>query len=387
MTEYSIETSKPMRIVFDDGEQKHCTSCESLPKIICTDIENNLWKYNWVGTIYGDCCSDGCAMSTIYKNETKEKLHEKRLETMIVNTEKITAGCSKIIGQDFIMKGICFPNSFSNDYDYKLDQPFTWLLCVDGNGKNDVIDYLRKISWTDFVRRNHKNLIYEINEDLLDNSINTFRSGATLTFIKIYKNDIIISWVGDSCARIYKNNKLFSFTKPHTYDNPSEKSRIDSIPMDNYCALGGKPTTKPDNTLSVIDDETITMKENTKVLVPQTGCYLAMTRFIGYGNAHPLMKYSESLTIKYDSKDNIKIIVGSDGLWDMINSNIEDINDNKKLVSMNASDIMDMVMARWNKQWNYVWDDGTGKIISSTEKIPSIDDISIGIWSNYNYDS
>lgn len=386
MSESFNKNRKPMKIVSDDGEQEHCSSCEGMPKIRCTDIENNLWKYQWVGTAYGDCCSDGCAMSTIYKNEMKETLHVKRLETIIVNREKTFTGSSKTIGQDFIIKGICFPNNLS-EFDYKLDKPFTWLLCADGNGNDDVIDYLRKISWHHFVSNHHKNLIHDINKDIMENSINTIRSGSTLTFIKIYKEEVIISWVGDSCARIYKNNKLFSVTKAHNYDNPFEKVRIDSIPKNNYYALGSMSVTKYDNTLSVVNDDTITMKQNTRVLVPQTACYLAMSRFIGYGNAHPLMKTPESLTINYNSKDNIKIVMGSDGVWDMINDNIEHTYDNEKLLFMNASDIMDMIMRRWNMDWKYQWDDGSGKITTSIEKIPAIDDVCVGVWSNYNYQS
>ena len=81
--------------------------------------------------------------------------------------------------------------------------------------------------------------------------------------------------------------------------------------------------------------------------------------------------------IDFNLEDDVRVIIGSDGLWDMIRP----FEDNEILCNCtDADELCRFAEARWKQEWDYIEDMKFPDKIEKTA-FDAFDDISVGIYS------
>ena len=87
--------------------------------------------------------------------------------------------------------------------------------------------------------------------------------------------------------------------------------------------------------------------------------------------------------IDFGPNDEIKIIIGSDGFWDMIHST----DDNEMLISCNSSEeLCKLAEHRWKQEWNFIENLEFPENIEKTY-FDIFDDVSVGIYYKAGLDT
>ena len=190
-----------------------------------------------------------------------------------------------------------------------------------------------------------------------------FRSGATLSFAKINRNtfteklQIILEWLGDSPIFVFKNGDLIFNAELHNANNPSECERLRNMGVLKFVEEGNYG-------FEIIHDNILKKKQSKYVYFTNDEGF-ACTRSLGHNRVTGIE--TQKHIIEANTNDDLKIIVCSDGVGDMININF----DMEKLKTFTAHEIINLVENRWKQVWN----DGTKKF-----KLASYDDCSCGVW-------
>lgn len=264
--------------------------------------------------------------------------------------------------QDFIKIG-----KYLNNY--------YWIICCDGHGDDTFINLLKSLDWDNIMGKENS---YEYLMNILDNSVNLYNnnSGSTLAMVKIFPNKIYTLTIGDSRILIFKNKELFYKSCPHNLQNNIEKERF------KHDASYKKIVKKPfPGVISEIEQEI----HYIKYITFNPDVTLNMTQSIGHKGVTGY--YPEHCYFLYNNTDKIKILVGSDGFFDMtvLDENIpEHIKDNNDLLLMTIDELINKIQKRWDQEWIYYWNmhNKNDFIITTFEK-NAIDDISLAVWSNY----
>ena len=233
--------------------------------------------------------------------------------------------------------------------DKETGELFNWCAVFDGHGTDDCINFIRKIpmqNMTDFIvsDRPIENLAKYIN----DNLKLRVSSGSTMCLIKIYQNRIVCINCGDSQAAVYKNGKLEFITEEHSFKNEKEKIRLSNnvtyIPSSDIAI-------RDENTLISCYSEYIEWNEdNTKLACSQAYTKLACSQALGHNGITGCAP--DTVVIPITPGDRFKVIIGSDGLWDMVMKDNEE--DMLQLWGMDADAIMKQTTDRWLQTWNMV---------------------------------
>ena len=80
-------------------------------------------------------------------------------------------------------------------------ESFSWIVLADGHGPNTVIDIIKKINWSSFVKMNSVEKMNEHINQLMKQQL-TSCSGCTLSIVKIYDDHFDCYYIGDSEIRI-----------------------------------------------------------------------------------------------------------------------------------------------------------------------------------------
>jgi len=249
--------------------------------------------------------------------------------------------------------------------DKNTGELFSWIVVFDGHGSNECINFIRQIPIEDMIEFIiSDNPIENLSEYIDNNLVLESSSGSTMCLIKIYLNRIICINCGDSQADIYKNGKIEFITEEHNYKNEKEKLRLENnvnyLPSSNI-------QIEDNNTLISVYSEYIEWEgENyTK---------LACSQCLGHDGITGCVP--DTVIIPITNGDRFKVILGSDGLWDMImKDNEEEIGE---LYGMNAEQIMNKVVDRWLQPWNMIDRVNNNPIINYAKYKPyQCDDIAI----------
>jgi len=250
-----------------------------------------------------------------------------------------------------------------------LDNSFDYVIAADNHGRLNnkfmLMNILNLIDWSTFLlNKNWKQLLIE--KTCGDNSN---RVGATFTIIKIYPDKFIVDWIGDSSGKIYDRDekKELWTTKDHDYNN---KEDIENLIKNGF-------TIKNASDIAVKDSSTI-VSVHAK-LFKKNNESINMTRSLGHSGifANSLMNF-DSETIERNPEKNYKVIVGTDGLWQMTCKHDLEYLCNK---DNDASDISGFALSRWKQTW--IWDNSQGTMTKDI-KFPehNIDDIGVAVWNN-----
>jgi serine/threonine protein phosphatase PrpC len=239
-------------------------------------------------------------------------------------------------GQDFVTSG---------RYGHPCDplQSFSWIVLADGHGSNRVIDMIKGIDWSEFVKEKDVKQLNQRIIGVLKQKI-TACSGSTLSIVKIYDDHFDCYYIGDSEIRIYENKQLVFMSPAHNHMNELEMERIKTIK--------GLEIQKNELSMKIVDDKTITMyKGEEKYYQFSPLDKTNMTRTFGHDQRSlEFMEYTRVERNK-ESRFNYKVIVGSDGLWDMVSEQDDKFLNNPE---NNAEKIAEFAHSRWHQKWNFI---------------------------------
>ena len=281
----------------------------------------------------------------------------------------------------FRLEGHVAQNKNAQDFEYtgytKNGKEF--MVVCDGHGKGNIISCLRKLDWVDIM--SSSNTPIETIKTIL-NTIEEYKpsrgDGSTITIMLMADNPtpgIRIWWIGDSSCRVYNNGIEIWRSTDHNSESEREKAMIKNKKIREEKAWD----------LSVIDDTTMTMKISSYF---HFGDYIDngiikeekinMTRALGHGGS--CNQEEETHFIPFDkalSPSLWRVVMGSDGLWDMI------CNQDTPFISAestSANDLSDFVIRRWTQKWKYVCP--VNKTVVLDKTIPSRDDVAVTIFQN-----
>ena len=247
-----------------------------------------------------------------------------------------------------------------------------WTVVCDGHGKGKVIDCLRAADWEELLTTEEPIASARILVDSLGERA-TFRDGSTISIVRVTESSINCSWLGDSEIRIYKDGDELWRSPRHGCGNDEELSSSHVT----------KLTRAPAWSLTVIDDNTITMEEGLYFHygydpITKEEEKLAMTRALGHNGRTSTVPQKASIPI--DKAGEWRVVTGSDGVWDMIHDG--DVPFLSSFES-DAKTITEFVEARWKKEWAYVFPKpAPGATIepqATKQTIPLGDDVCVGI--------
>lgn len=251
---------------------------------------------------------------------------------------------------------------------------YYWIICCDGHGDDTFINLIKSLDWNIIMGKENS---YEYLIHILKNSINLYNdnSGSTLAMVKIFPDKIYTLTIGDSRIFIFKNNQPFYKSTPHNLKNNIEIERFKH--NFNYKKIVKKlfPII-----ISGVEQEI----HYIKYITFNKDVTLNMTQSIGHKEITGY--YPEHCCFFYNNMDKIKILVGSDGFFDMVvlNENSpQHIKDTNDLMVMNIDELIHKIQSRWEQEWIYYWNIyNKNDFITTTFEKNTVDDISLAIWSN-----
>ena len=198
--------------------------------------------------------------------------------------------------------------------------------------ESDALKYVSGTSYRDYMR-----------SKVTDKDIRS--SGATLSFAKIKTNlltkqvKILLEWLGDSPIIVFINGELVFESEIHHTSNQTEIKRLQDKGVLKCVEKGGGGfTLLNENTIVSTPGEYVVFNNNAQ---------LAVTRSIGHERITGIE--TQKHTIECSTEDDVKIIIYSDGVGDMLYMDA----DLEKLKHYSASELVDLAKKRWQQVWNY----------------------------------
>ena len=259
--------------------------------------------------------------------------------------------------------------TFIGKYIDETGEEFDWCMVADGHGSDFCINILRNFDKNKLNAIISNKYPIEILSEYINNEFKNnnyyYTSGSTVCLVKYHKDHVEVINCGDSQAAIFKNGELVLLTEEHNWRNQSERDRLLELHKNNII-------TRPTMDIKVFNDtdligvlsEYIRYPDNTLIACSQslghrgiTGCTPSISR------------------IKFDEADTIRVIVGTDGLWEMIMK--DNINEMNKLYRMEGNDILQFALSRWLQKWNMYRLESPNDITVASYERHQCDDIGV----------
>ena len=254
-----------------------------------------------------------------------------------------------------------------------------YISTYDGHGNNTCINAIRSFNQDEIMNDVDpvNNVIDKIKNYRKTHGTNMIESGSTFVYAKIFTENedglglgyISVGNVADSELLVFINGNLMFRTTPQIAQNEGEMQRLK---RENRVQLVDKindlkPLVHADDKITMERAYTVNFK-CMKPIVPTSS--LGHNDITGYDPEHKI------LTFHLDS-DHVKIVCASDGLWDMVNTDIE--GDKECLLTMDADSLCAFAERRWKQEWKYCFDkDNMDKF--KVTKFPSYDDIGVATY-------
>lgn len=235
-----------------------------------------------------------------------------------------------------------------------------WHLVVDGHGRNIVIDKLREMNYLDVMEaENPVDIIYDEIAKIAD----TFGSGATISVVIISEEKISCYWRGDSTIKVWKGDNEIFASENHDDSSESEVKRMSDRGVSTQASWAPK----------IISSTNLTMVQKNYFILDEKGATgvkdrVNMTNCLGHNNKTGGATSEHHINIVPGF--TYTMVVGSDGLWDVI------APEDNLLAYDTATQMGEHSLMRWEQEWNYEYP-GSETIIS---KLGSRDDICVALW-------
>jgi serine/threonine protein phosphatase PrpC len=294
----------------------------------------------------------------------------------------------------------------------ETDESFDWCIITDGHGKSYYPDLTSMRDKNPTKKRepcmmfkmafdslDHQELVMSadpikyIHEKIPDDTYHV-NIGATFLMSKIYANRAEFLSVGDSGIRVYKNKTLVYKNELHKISSEKERNRIREQKIRHIVEDGKCPR--------IINETHLIMDDSKVVYFIEDDYSLSLTQSIGH---HGKTGFDPELkTVEFEDEDEIQIILGSDGIFDMVCQE----TDNEFLSSVeSAEELATFAENRWRQDWTLCitaeewkkymkykdfqktmadlknWQTPNGEEYYEYEitKFPIFDDISCVVWS------
>ena len=191
---------------------------------------------------------------------------------------------------------------------------------------------------------------------------NTFGIGACCTIARVTDKKITMWWVGDCLMKVYEDKQLVAKTSIINCNDIQELKRQKN---QNITIK----VTKSHN-VKVLNETQLTMVESKYYNVKWQGFTEKVAVIHSLGHNMAFGETNNRVDFDFKQGKKYKIVGASDGVWDMMSDTEKDkcfLTDE----NVGADSLVHLASARWNKEWDYVWD-GT---ITPNQKIPNRDDI------------
>ena len=169
------------------------------------------------------------------------------------------------------------------------------------------------------------------------------QSGATYSAAFIHRNEktnvlnVVAEWVGDSPIFIFVNGELvFKADEHHSSNEKEVELMIQKGFIDGVQSGGGG--------FELISEDEIISKPGKYTI---SKVQLACTRSLGHNGLTCIE--ADRVTITAKMTDEVKVIVCSDGVGDMLYMN----TDLEKLKTYSAEELVDLAEKRWKQVWKY----------------------------------
>jgi len=232
-------------------------------------------------------------------------------------------------GQDYIIG--------DKTIDSETGELFNWTAVFDGHGGYECIDFIKNISleqMNNFISTATpiENLANHINKNIKKSG-----TGSTMCLVKFYQNRIECFNCGDSQVVVYKNGNVDFISKEHNFTNETERKRLD-----------GAVVFVPSTNIRVVDEYTLISVYSEYIEWNSNRSRIACSQALGHNGITGC--FPDKTVIPIELNNTYKVIIGSDGLWDMVMMN--DKNEMNELYNMDVDDIMIQTTERWLQEWN-----------------------------------
>ncbi len=221
----------------------------------------------------------------------------------------------------------------------------SYCFVFDGHGRNDCIDYIRTLDMNHFA-------LHECPPRAIEASFqgkNFYKSGATFVLARITANKLEVFHVGDAKAQVFLNGNMIHETLDHTFENPAEIERTKT-----FVRIQPSKAPFPINDYEVqMLDSAVGHFDNGEAFVP--------SQALGHNGCSGLEP--GHYTLIFDIFDQVRVVCGSDGFWDMLPPTLG-----------KAQDLAEEGVRRWKQIWKF------GDV--RTTYGDSIDDVSVAILDN-----
>lgn len=229
-------------------------------------------------------------------------------------------------------------------------EPVKYAVVFDGHGTDNVIRFIRNIKpekMDEIMATDDPatNLFHYINYATPKLCIRGECSGSTMCLARIFPTHVEIINVGDSQAVVFKNGQIEFISETHEYGNPKEKERLEKTGRIHYAI--------DSQNMKVVSETEIRVTKSFYIVHKNDGVQLALSQALGHDGKTGISP--DHTVIPYEKSDDIRIILGSDGFFDMVLREREE----EKFVTQDLLDVLDMsgeailqrTVYRWTKEW------------------------------------
>jgi serine/threonine protein phosphatase PrpC len=246
--------------------------------------------------------------------------------------------------------------------DTKTGETYSYGIIADGHGQNRGVQDIRTILQTHLatiLEAEDPHIVIQdqllvLKQQQLDNVKPTLfgcasktriifelsQSGSTFIRVKVYANRVECFSIGDSEVYVLKNGEIAYHNPIHNWENEDERYRL--LNRSDIC-VSAKPTYRYDlintNTIVCVPSSQIVYTHNHLFVPSQALGHDGITEFA-----------PERYTVYYESSDQIKVVMASDGLWDVFTPSHPD--DYACLQNLNGEQLADLAELRWKQTWN-----------------------------------
>jgi serine/threonine protein phosphatase PrpC len=263
--------------------------------------------------------------------------------------------------QDYITSGTCI------DEETGLRCP--WIAAFDGHGTDDAIQTIRSMDLSAYISSSTP--IQKIEKYIADVSDHSdrkkkwFCSGSTVSIVKVFPDKILCMNSGDSQTAVFLDEEFVYINTPHSMDHPVEVERMKKIlPFHDIVEI-------PKYGMSSL---TSMKKENVTYIVysePERMCMVTQS----LGHLQMLPCEPEVKIVEYTAGQNLTVVIGTDGFFDM--SLFTEETEMQDMMHCSAYELAKKVEERWLKQdWRIVSENEEPNYGGYDEK--NRDDIGVG---------
>ena len=253
---------------------------------------------------------------------------------------------------------------YGHAVDDETGEEFDWSMCCDGHGTNSCIDAIRSIPPKTMNKMiASREPVQQFAQYLLrTRSVSPGeQSGSTMCLVKCFSNRIVCINCGDSQTTVYKNGERVHITKVHNWSNADERTRVSN--------MRGRFTKS--NSFELVTDQHMRQSycEYANFIC---GLIISCTQALGHNSASGYEP--DVVVIPYNSTDRLRVVSGSDGIWDMVIEN--NVDDTNALRDLSCEQILDRYVNRWTQEWD-MEDPATGNLERSIFGPREYDDVSV----------